>query len=300
MSILIKRKSAISRAVASWLSACALSVHLSPANAIGADSDGLITPIVPLGIIYQSHTQNRHMYAGGSALSNNALFRSDVTLLRALYPFQLSKTHNIWWTPNLLLPWVHLRAGGDISGWGTTRGFGDLAFVSGFWRKYSERTHLAVVPFVWFPTGKYDLDRALNPGENRYKFALQIGGQIALGDSPFDFTGSFDITRFGRNKDADLKQEAMMEWSGWLRYRLPSSMGAHFGLGLAHLYGGETRVTGIAQHNRTRTTRAKLQFGSLIDHSKTNHLLFTFARDLKVENGLRVNQHFELRYLHAF
>jgi len=300
MRALIPDKPSIIRHAAIVFSLCALMLKIPFAHAIGADSDGLITPVVPLGIVYQSHTQNRQMYANGSVLDADALFRSDVTLLRFLYPFQLSEKHDIWWTPNLLLPWVNLRSGGDIAMLGSTSGFGDLTFVSGFWRKFSERTHLAVVPFVWFPTGKYDRNRALNPGENRYRFALQIGGQIALGESPFDFTGSFDITRYGRNKETDTKQSVMMEWSGWFRYNLASSMGSHFGLGMAHVYGGETRVAGLAQNDRASKTMAKLQFGTLIDNSKTNHLLFTVARDLKALNGLRVNQHFELRYLHAF
>jgi len=269
-----------------------------PAHAIGADSDGWITPETPLGIIYQSHQQIRQMYANGSMVDSNALFRGDATLFRVLYPVKLSE-HWLW-TPNLLLPWVNLRTGGNISQLGSASGFGDLAFVSGFWRKFNDRTHLAIVPFVWFPTGKYDRNAALNPGENRYRFALQIGAQVPLGESPFDLAGSFDITGYGRNKDTDTRQSVMMEWSGWVKYNLPSSMGAHFGLGMAHVYGGESRVSGIHQNDRASRTMAKLQFGTLLDNSKSNHLLFTFARDIKIENGLRVNQHFEIRYLHAF
>jgi len=238
------------------------------------------------------------MYADGAVVSHNARLRADVTLLRMLYPIKFSD--HVVWTPNLLLPLVHTRSGGDISGLGRTRGLGDLAFVSGFQFPLSERAHLAVVPFVWFPTGKYDRNSALNPGQNRYRFTLQVGWHIPVGDSPFDLTGSFDITRFGRNKDTDTRQSNEMEWNGWIKYNLPSAMGANLSLGLAHVYGGETNISGVRQDDRIRTTTAKIQFGTWLDQSKSNHMLFTFARDLNVKNGLRVDQHFELRFLHVF
>ena len=155
---------------------------------------------------------------------------------------------------------------------------------------------MAIVPYLWLPIGKYDKDKALNIGENRYKTALQFGGQFPISKS-WDFSGSIDTTFFGKNDDIELKQKPLTRIDAWLKYNLKSGAYAHLAVGLTQLLGGETEIAGVSQRDDLNTTTAKVQFGTLIDDSLTRHLLFTLGRDISVENGLKADWHFECRVL---
>lgn len=281
--------------------AAALDLHAGVAHAIGGDSDGWITPQPghPLAIGYAIHEGSSKAYGNGRLSSGNARLDASVALLRYVHPVALGA--DLTWTPNIIVPLVDLRTGGSLAGLGDTRGVGDVMLISGFWpvHDYAARKHLAIVPYLWLPTGKYDSGAPLNIGENRFKAALQVGGNYPLGKQ-LDVAGSVDTTFFGRNSDTDLRQKPLTEFNGWLKYNLASASFAHVAVGLAHVTGGETRVRGVSQGDAKRTTTAKLQYGTLVDDSKTRHVLFTYARDLSVRSGLKVDNHVEVRYLQAF
>lgn len=281
--------------------AAGLALQAGVAHAIGGDSDGWITPQPghPLAIGYAIHESSSKAYGNGKLVSGNARLDANVGLLRYVHPVALGG--DITWTPNIIVPLVGLRTGGDLAGLGNAHGVGDVILISGFWpvHDYAARKHLAIVPYLWLPTGKYDSGAPLNIGENRYKAALQVGGNHPLGEQ-LDFAGSVDTTFFGRNKTAGLRQKPLTEFNGWLKYNLKSAYFAHVAVGLAHVTGGETRVRGLDQNDAKRTTTAKLQYGTLVDDSKTRHVLFTYAKDLKVRNGLKADNHFEVRFLQAF
>jgi len=273
----------------------------SLSHAIGSDSDGWNTPQVghPLAITYFSRKSTNEAYSDGKKVSDNTNIDSTVAMFRYLHPVDVG--NDVIWTPNVLLPFASVETAGDAGALGDKKGMGDLGLVSGFWPIHDReaRKHFAIVPFLWLPTGDYDKDDALNLGENRYRFALQLGGQFALSDA-WDFSGSVDTTWYGENDDTEMKQKPLTQIDGWLKYNMQSSMYSHVAVGLSQKVGGETEVAGVSQDDRTSTTTAKLQFGTLIDDSMSRHALFTVAQDLTVENGTKSDAYFELRLTQVF
>jgi hypothetical protein len=288
--------------------ACAITVMAlafnGSAHATGAESDGWITPQPghDMAIFYLGRDSFSTAHSNSKLVERNARLDANFSLLRYTHPIQVGDTVL---NPQFIQPLSKISTDGNLSGLGSASGAGDLMLLLGIFpiHDWANKTHLAIVPYLWLPTGSYDRNKPLNAGENRWKAALQVGGQFPISES-FVISLTADTTFFGKNKEAygggTLSQRPLSEIRGWLKYDMKSLNYAHWALGLGHVTGGETRLNDIRQYDAKATTTAHFQVGTLLDDSKTNHILFSVSRDLKVKNGLRMDTEFMTRFAHIF
>jgi hypothetical protein len=287
--------------IAGAVSLTACLFQMPAANAIDLDpGDYESAPAgVSVGLLYYQHATRNKAYAGGNVALRNAQFDSDVGIARFVHYMKLG---DYLIAPQVLLPFGQLRAGGNLSALGSNSGLGDVILAAPLWliNNPEQRNFFAVTPYLFAPTGNYDRNRALNLGENRWKFNLQAGYVTAISKSwSFDLSG--DVMVFGKNSDlaapgARLEQDPLYQVQGYLKYHWTDA--TRLAAGLSHSFGGETQVNGVAQNDRAKTTKVMLNWSTFVDQK--NALMVGIGKDLRVENGLQENARVNLRYLHIF
>lgn len=251
-----------------------------------------------LAIGYLQHAQRNKLYAGGDRVPGNNKLDSDVGIVRGVYFTEIA---GYIVDPQFLLPFGKLKGKGDLSVLGSESGVADLLLAATLWlTPPGGKTHFGITPFVWVPVGSYDRNAALNLGENRWKFALQAGYITPLTDS-LTIDVAADFTLFGKNDDfgplgQTQKQKVMFQAQSWLRYAL--SAATDLRLGVSHTAGGETKVNGASQDDRTATT--KIAFGVASFVGPKTQLLGTVGQDISVRNGFKENARLNLRVLQIF
>lgn len=247
-----------------------------------------------MALIYAQHVERDQLYAKGNVAANNARLQSDVTILRYVHwttlggrPFSLQA----------LLPMGKLEGDGVMAPLGSASGIGDAMFVAPLWLidDKAKRNSLAIVPYIFLPTGKYDKNKALNLGENRMKYDLQVGYTHGLGDK-FNIELAGDVMLFGENHDTSLTQDPLYQVQGHLSYQPEPTTRLAFGL--SHTFGGETAINGVKQDNEIETTKALLTVSKFI--SPKNQIMFSYGEDLSVANGFKEESRFNVRFLHIF
>ena len=184
-----------------------------------------------------------------------ALAQADVGIARFVHYTELA---GFTIAPQVLLPAVSVEVGGKGSTV-STDGISDPILGLPVWlvNRPEQRLYFAVTPYLHLPLGRYNSNRALNPGENRWKFTLQGGLSVGLGEkTTLDVIG--DAQWFGNNRSiaggGHLEQNVLYSLQPQLTYQL--APGLTSSLGVYHVWGGATQVRGVDQHDRTRTTTA--------------------------------------------
>jgi len=274
-----------------------------PARAIDLDAGDYVA--LPAGtnalLVYGQHATRDKLYSKGNKVPINPGLDSDVGILRGVH-FMDVGGHIV--NPQFLLPVGKLKGKNDTVGLGSDSGIGDLIIASAVWfTKPGAKTHFAVTPYLWLPTGTYDRNHALNLGEKRYKFALQAGYITEL-TSGLSWDVAGDVTLFGKNDDANdgaggvttLKQKPLYALQTHLRYQLSPVVDLRGGL--FHTFGGETKLGSVNQDNRQTTT--KFNVGAAWFAKPTVQLVATYGQDIKTREGFRVNNQINLRLLTLF
>lgn len=274
----------------------------APAHAIDIEAgDYTALPAgTKLGLAYAQFAKRDALYAGGDRVPINAGLDSTIGILRGVY---FTEIGGITIDPQFLLPFGKLKGKDDLeSVLGDASGTADLILAATAWliNDAKAKTYLGITPFIYAPTGKYDRNSALNLGENRWKFALQIGYIAPLSDS-VTLDVAADVTLHGKNDDfgaasQTLKQDALFQAQAWLRYHVSPTLDLR--LGLSQVSGGETKVDGVEQDNRLSTSKVSLGSGWFV--GPTTQLLATWGRDLSVREGLKENNRINLRLLQIF
>lgn len=283
--------------------AAAAALLASPAHAIDVDAGDYTA--LPAGtnllLVYGQHATRDKLYSQGDQVPINAGLDSTVGILRGVHFMDVG---GYIVDPQFLLPFGRLKGKNDTAGLGSESGVGDLLLAATVWlTKPGAKTHFGITPFLSLPVGDYDRNRALNLGENRWKFILGAGyiTEIAPGWN-LDVVGDFTI--FGKNDDAsdgaggrtDLKQKPLYQLQTHLRYNLSPTLDLRGGL--FYTFGGETEVGGVDQDNRTATT--KFNLGTAWFVAPTVQLLATYGRDIKAREGFKIDNEFHLRLLKIF
>jgi hypothetical protein len=252
-----------------------------------------------LGLLYLQHAERDEFYLDDDKVSDKYKLDSDVAILRGVR-YQNIGGHltNI----QLLLPFGHLSAGGDIDALGSESGMGDPILANAIWinKEPSLSRSLAITQYLFLPFGEYDKDNLLNLGENRWKYVFQGGYMHGFSDNiVIDLVA--DVTFFGDNDDytaADLtlEQDPQYQLQGFLRYKVGEKAALH--VGYSRLWGGETEVDGVRLGDESN--QEKMLAGGSYFVTPQTQVLATFGRDVSVESGFKEESRLNLRLLHVF
>lgn len=294
-----KKGRRVQRAWAAAMLAIA-AVAAKPAMAIDVDAgDYTALPAgTNLGLLYYQHVERDRIYAGGRQVSGGSL-DSDVGIARYVHYMKLG---NFTVDPQFLLPFGTLRGRNNLSALGNTTGVGDLILAATVWVYNDPGRHryLGITPFIYVPTGSYNGNRALNLGENRWKFALQAGYITPLVDRfTLDLVG--DVTVFGHNTDftaahATMTEDPLVQMQAWLRYNVTDTFDVR--AGLSYSMGGLTHVNGVSQGDRVNTSKFSVGFAWF--PAKTWQVLGTYGNDISVHNGPMESTRVNLRVMKIF
>lgn len=252
-----------------------------------------------LGLLYLQHAERNDYYLDGDRLSDKYKLDSDVAILRGVsYQNFAGLLTNI----QILLPFGHLSAGGDINAMGSESGIGDPILANAIWinQDPSVNRALGITQYLFLPLGDYSKNNALNLGENRWKYVLQGGYMHGItNDIILDLVA--DVTLFGDNNnytpdDMTLKQESQYQIQGFFRYKVGEKAAVH--IGYSRQWGGETEVDDIRQGNESN--QEKIMAGASYFISPRAQLLATLGKDISVENGFKENSRLNLRLLYVF
>lgn len=275
-----------------------LALAAGPAVA-GINTDPLDYVPAPAGTtlaaIYYQNNHSSSQYADGRQVAQNSI-QADVGIARFVHYTELAGFRI---APQVLLPAVSVEVGGK-GNTVSTDGISDPILGLPVWlvNRPEQRLYFAVTPYLHLPLGRYNSNRPLNPGENRWKFTLQGGLSVGLGEkTTLDVIG--DAQWFGDNRDiaggGHLAQKALYSLQPQLTYQL--APGLTSSLGVYHVWGGATQVRGVDQHDRTRTTTALGTVSYWL--GKTDNLQFQYRADTEVKNGAKTHG-LQLRFLHVF
>jgi len=294
-------KKYIFKVIAGIIVSSALVVAI-PARAIDVDAGDYeaAPPGTNVGLLYLQHASRSGLYSAGNKVGGDNGLDSDIGILRAVHFTEIA---GITADPQILIPFGRLAGKGDMAGpLGSTNGVGDVILASTFWvqNDAANKTYTGITPYLFLPVGSYDRNRALNLGENRWKYDLQVAHVRRLSEKfSVDLVG--DVMFFGNNSDfgttgATLKQNPLFQAQAWLRYHLSTT--SDLRLLVSHVFGGETKVNGISQNDRQSTTKFAIG-GSFFVGPKTQ-LIGTVGRDIHVENGFKENFRVNVRILQLF
>ncbi|WP_207005452.1 transporter [Trinickia mobilis] len=282
--------------------ACFALFAAMPARAIDIDAGDYeaAPPGTNVGLLYLQHASRNALYSGGNKIAGNNDLDSDVGILRGVH---FTEIGGMTADPQILIPFGRLAAKGDLAGsLGSTNGIGDIILAATFWVQNdpASKVYTGITPYLFLPSGSYDHDKALNLGENRWKYDLQVAHVRRLGENfSLDLVG--DVMVFGNNNDfgatsATLKQKPLFQAQAFLRYHLSPT--ADLRLLASYVTGGETNVNGINQNDRQSTT--KFAVGSSFFVGPKTQIIGMLGRDAHVRNGFKEEFRANIRILHLF
>ena len=181
----------------------------------------------------------------------------------------------------------------------------DTTLVFAYW-PYVDRaskTYVGVAGYLITPTGSYSSDRAINMGENRYRWAGQIAYQTRIAPD-LDWMSAFDTLWFGKNDASkslltgqvgSLEQKPLYSAQTGLLYHLNQ----RYSLAASYFYseGGETVFKGAAQNNSIKSHRYQL---SAIRNSSIGRFSLQYGQDIDNNASLEDKQRIFLRYTKFF
>jgi hypothetical protein len=179
----------------------------------------------------------------------------------------------------------------------------DTTLVFAYWPHVdrASKTYVGVAGYLVTPTGSYSSDRAINMGENRYRWAGQIAYQTRIAPD-LDWMSAFDILWFGKN-DASrssnivgtLEQKALYSAQTGLLYHLNKQ----YSFAAAYFYseGGETVFNGNARNDSIKSHRYQL---SAIRNSSLGRFTLQYGQDIDSNAALEDKHRVFLRYTKFF
>ncbi|SDB93207.1 transporter [Acinetobacter boissieri] len=252
-----------------------------------------------MGLVYYNYTSSKDLYANDRKVSSNAKLKANAGLARFIYA--IHPIPNVSIEPQVILPFGRITTDGDISVLGKTTAIGDIVY--GMPIKYipdaAPKHTFGIAPFVTLPTGKYDNNRGLNLGENRWNTIVQLAWLYHI-HPQFTLENIVDGTIYGKNSDyqghSTLKQKTKYEYQSYLRYNV--SPATAFGIGGGWIWGGETKVNEINQDNRSNTIYGKLIATHFI--TPRFQVNMSIGKDFKAENGFKQDIDTYLRFAYLF
>jgi hypothetical protein len=182
-----------------------------------------------------------------------------------------------------------------------TAGLGDLRLGLTVWpiNDREGANYLGLSAMVIAPTGSYDRRQPLNYAENRWRLVLSGGWQKDI-TPRWLVELSPELTLYGDNHDYvdgnRLAQDPALALTGYLRWRTKPSF--HLFLGGQLNRGGETRINNLALDNPPENARVNV--GATWFLPGKQQLILRLNREIRVENGFRIDSGVALRYQKVF
>ena len=193
---------------------------------------------------------------------------------------------------------------------------GDIGLGGSVWliNDQANKEFLAVTAFLTLPTGDYDPKKNINLSEHRWRFVLGGGWVKPLGERWVSELNP-EVAWYGDNdKYRDFTQPKYFLSTPALEGRETLSQQTSFGLTETlrykltpqfHLFGsvqlnrgGRVFVNNIAYSQPMENTRCAL--GALYYTQAGQQWLLRYAKDTNIENGLRNDGEWTVRYMHYF
>lgn len=179
-------------------------------------------------------------------------------------------------------------------------GFFDPVLLGTFWfiNDNQNQTWLGITPYITVPIGEYNEKKALNTGENRWKFEPEIMLSKGFGNGWFlDVGGAVEF--FTKNedflKDNDLEQDPL--WTAELHLSKDITKKWYIGASYFYHFGGETEVNGDKQNDEQNNHTL---MGTMVFGFDTNYnIQIQYLKDISVESGFERGA-FQLRFLYFF
>lgn len=253
-----------------------------------------------LATYYLYHRESSGPYASDKRLMDGSV-RTDVAAFRMV---KYLKAGDYTVAPMLVLPVSDAHASGAslpaLVG-DKASGFGDLRLGATVWliNNPDKRNYLGVTGVVFAPTGAYRSDRVLNIGENRWKFALNVGWIGALSEK-WTLDLSPELVWYGTNDNyaggARLEQKTSLAFTAYVRHHLSPTTQLFAGAQLND--GGETVLNGTAQRNEPDNPRLYLGVTQFL--SATSQVIARYGRDTSIHSGFKTDDEFALRFLKLY
>lgn len=282
------------KSVVPTLAAIAAAISALPAHAIDTDpyDFGAPAPGVAVAALYYGDISSNSQYSNGAKTASNNI--NAKWLSAAFVKFHDVGGHVVG--TKLVIPTTSTTISPNpVAATVSGSGVGDPILVAPVWlSSQGAKTSIAVIPYLQLPLGSYDKNAAVNPGQNRWKFAIQPGISTPLTDSvTLDVVG--DAQFFGKNSDTNLQQKPLFSLQSHVSYKLASDFSVSLG---AYKYlGGETKTNGVNGNDRTNTTTLIGSLGYWVNPS--TNLQFQYRTDTSVANGAKFSG-VQFRFLHAY
>jgi hypothetical protein len=165
---------------------------------------------------------------------------------------------------NLALEGIYLGqpASGEVTGFGdpvvrlSVNFVGAPAMSRDEFRTYRQKTIVGASVAVSLPAGRYDKDRVLNPGSNRWNVIGQVG--VSHRVRRWTLEGAMGVSVFSDNDelrgDNELSQEAIALFRGSALYHFTPR--TWMSIGLVHSRGGATRLNGVKRRDHQNNWRS--------------------------------------------
>ena len=275
---------------------------LLPATAMALDIDGGDYTPLPAGtnmaLLYYQHGESHDAYAHGQGVPGSSHLSQDVGILRMIHFMEVG---GFTLDPQFLLPFGHVNGKQSGSDLGSGNGVGDLILANTVWlvNNAASHTYFGVTPMITLPTGSYDKDDALNIGQNRYKYTLQLGLSQQLIDR-LTLDAAFDGTHFGDNDHygsthSTLAQRTLYQGQVILRYNVLSNLDIR--TSYSRQWGGEQFVDGVSQG---RPGERKYSIGTAYMLPTKTQLILGWGRDTSIDNGFKTQSQVNLRIAQIF
>jgi hypothetical protein len=180
-------------------------------------------------------------------------------------------------------------------------GIGDPIASFGYWlvNDPDRRRYISVATFVTFPIGKYDRNKTLNLGSNRWQNDLQLDFTQGLSDRyTIDLSG--DWMYYGDNSDVGsghrtLSQHSTYSAYVWLSYDItselhrlePNAVQATISVGYAGTFGGMQKLDGVPTGVETNEQQIRVSYSQFF--TRTLEGTVSFSHDLSASGQFREN-----------
>ena len=244
----------------------------------------------------------------GDYYKNNAVLVPNKELVNTQLQVKYGRSFEIQDLPAffyLQTPYTDIKATDNavsLLGLSDASGVGDTTFALAIWpyANHNTRRYLGVAGYLTTPTGDYQNQRAVNPGENRYKWAGQIGYQQPI-YKDVDWMVAFDTLWFGKNSDykvggySTLEQKPLYSLQTSVLYQLNHTYAAT----LAYFYssGAVSYKDNARQSDQTVSQRYQ---ASLIANVPMGKVILQYGQEISTKSGFKEESRWLLRYNRYF